>query len=827
MSFFGLFVSFPSGGPAPKRIPEQGMRVHTGGKSGARRGGQDFARLAVVAVAYYLAGRVGLALPFTSGNISPVWPAAGVGLAAVLLGGYRVWPAITLGAFFVNFPTPIPHTAAIGITLGNTAGPLLGAWLLRRVAGFHTSLARLQDVLWLMLFGGLGGTAISATVGASVLFLTGVNAWSHFDLAWLMWWLGDAIGVLIVTPLVLTVPRLVTTRRDRLELASLLLGTTLICVLIFDSRVRATIGSDILVLGLVPFLLWGAIRFEVAGASAVTFLIATVAVWQTAHRLGPLIRMQPVRSATLLQSFLALIAISDLILAAVVLQRAQSAREQAAQEALQQSEKRLGGIVDTANEGIWMLDHQFRTRYVNPRMAELLGCGVDEMLSRPMLDFVFAEDLQQQQADLEQLRAGVRGQGERRFRRKDGSEFWATVATAPLLSPEGNFEGGVSWCSDLTHQRRSETERRSAVETVMLLSRAVEQTADSVLITDKTGAIIYTNPAFEEITGYSRDEALGKSPEILKSGVQGPDFYHKLWECITEGQPFRGTLINRKKNGELYCAQESITPIKDDAGKITHYVSVIKDITQLRKNQEQDVQLRMAREVQQRFYTTTMSVPGFDIAGDACPADETGGDYFDFIPMPDNSFYLAIGDVSGHGLSSALLMALTRAYVRSFAELQLEVGEILKRVNRLLRPDFGDDRYVAVTLVQVAPDRNSIIYANAGHLPGWLLDQHGEVTCLLSSTGPPLGLFGDCSLTAAEVALNPQDTLVLLTDGVTETFNSDEVTFGAERLLAYLRAHHRDSAAEMVRGLCSACRAFAGEQPQRDDITAIVMKRLL
>ena len=156
---------------------------------------QYLVELALVLVIYFVGGMVGLAIPFTSGNVSPVWPPAGIALAAMLVVGYRIWPAVAIGAFLVNFFTPIPHVAALGIAVGNTVGPLAGTWLLRRMPQFHPSLNRLKDVLGLIVFAALGGTAISATLGTSVLFLAHVSAWLKFAAAWRIWWLGDAMGV--------------------------------------------------------------------------------------------------------------------------------------------------------------------------------------------------------------------------------------------------------------------------------------------------------------------------------------------------------------------------------------------------------------------------------------------------------------------------------------------------------------------------------------------------------------------------------------------------------------------------------------------------------
>ncbi len=290
--------------------------------------------LALVLVAYFLGGKVGLAVPFTSGNVSPVWPPAGIALVAMLVVGYRVWPGVAIGAFLVNFFTPIPHVAALGIAVGNTVGPLAGAWLLRRIPGFQPSLTRLRDVLGLIVFAAVGATGISATIGSIILSFTPVNPWSSFGRAWLVWWLGDAMGVLIVAPLVLTFAGLMSIRGPRqvLILAALVLGTVISCLLIFDRRLGFGAGEDMIAFGVFPFVIWGAIRFGTAGAAAVSFLVSAVAVWETAYGFGPFAKSGPLQNTTLLQSFLAVISMSGMTLAAVISERAQLIREHAARE---------------------------------------------------------------------------------------------------------------------------------------------------------------------------------------------------------------------------------------------------------------------------------------------------------------------------------------------------------------------------------------------------------------------------------------------------------------------------------------------------------------
>src|SRR5262249_40280981 len=397
--------------------------------------------LVYVLAACVLAGEAGLAIPFTSGNVSPFWPLAGVALAAALLFGYRIWPALTLGAFIVNFFTGVPHVAALGLALANTVGPLFGAWLLRRLPGFRPSLTRLRDVLGLVIRGAFCGTAVSATIGTSILFLTRVNAWSSSASTWRVWWLGDAMGVLIITPLVVTFTSLMSIEPRRLfKLALLLLGAGGSAMLMLDPRL-GLLGADVFAFGVFPFVLWGAIQFDAAGAAIVTFVISAIAEWGTAHGVGPFIRGNPLQNATLLESFLGVTAISGMVLAAVIAERAQLIREQSTQEAIERSEKKYRGIVETAYEGVWKVDANFITSFVNGRMAELLGYTAEEMLGRPLFDFLIEGEFEQKSPYLERQRRRVREQLVTRYRKKDGSVLWAQVATSPFLAEDGTFEG--------------------------------------------------------------------------------------------------------------------------------------------------------------------------------------------------------------------------------------------------------------------------------------------------------------------------------------------------------------------------------------------------
>ena len=429
---------------------------------------------------------------------------------------------------------------------------------------------------------------------------------------------------------------------------------------------------------------------------------------------------------------------------------------------------------------------------------------------------------------------------------------WISVSGRPLRDNGGTIRGGVAVFRDLTEAETALRTNGAAhplpaaawqsaaigpdwdafLERLQVyrayfgrLSSAVEQTADSVVITDARAVIEYVNPAFEQTTGYSAGEVLGKTPRVLKSGHHDERFYRELWQQILSGKPFRGTIINRRKSGELYWAEQTITPIKNEQKQITHFVSVLKDVTELRKQQEQEFHLRLAHEVQQRFYRTSVRLPGFDIAGAAYPAALTGGDYFDFIQQPDGFVYIAIGDVSGHGFGSALMMAATRAYIRAYAKSESDLGSILSSVNRALAADVGGTQFVTLFLIRLDSRGRSMEYAGAGHLPGYLLDASGHTRMILESVGLPCGLFGDQAFPASPVIpLSEGETIVLVTDGVTETINEDLMEFGAERTLEVVQRHRDQSAHAQVQAIYESARAYAGIEAQHDDVTAVICK---
>jgi serine phosphatase RsbU (regulator of sigma subunit) len=237
-------------------------------------------------------------------------------------------------------------------------------------------------------------------------------------------------------------------------------------------------------------------------------------------------------------------------------------------------------------------------------------------------------------------------------------------------------------------------------------------------------------------------------------------------------------------------------------------------------------EIRIAREIQQKLFPAApLPLPGFDVSGASCPAEATGGDYFDYIPTRGGNLAVVIGDVSGHGYGPALLMAEARAYMRAFLLAHTDPGEIVTQVNHALAADTPADRFATMILAELDPRTRSLAYVSAGHTAGYVLDPSGAVKATLDSTGFPLAIVPDCTYTSAPpLTLAAGDLVLLVTDGIIEAHSGADDLFGTQRMLEVVRSNRQRSAREIVGALYQAVEEFCGVRAQLDDMTAIVMK---
>jgi sigma-B regulation protein RsbU (phosphoserine phosphatase) len=208
-------------------------------------------------------------------------------------------------------------------------------------------------------------------------------------------------------------------------------------------------------------------------------------------------------------------------------------------------------------------------------------------------------------------------------------------------------------------------------------------------------------------------------------------------------------------------------------------------------------------------------------------AGHVGGDFFDYLRLANDRVGIVVGDVTGHGLGPALLMAATRAYLRAFAQTQTNIGRILTLANRLLIEDLADGRNVTLLLAQVDPSSRSLIHTSAGHPPGFVIGPAGRIRARLYSTGLPLGIERDGDYPPEPViGLEPGDVILFFTDGLIEAPAPGGERFGSDRALDILIANRMRTAREIVAELFQEVDRFSPDPRQRDDITLIVIKVL-
>lgn len=303
----------------------------------------DLIAAGVVAAVYVTTAKLGLSLSVAYGNATPVWPPTGIALAALLLFGRRLWPGVFLGAFIANATTPIPVAVAAGIAVGNTLEAIVGATVLQRL-GFRTALDRVRDVLVLATLAAIASTAVSATVGVTSLWLAGEIPSASYGYAWGIWWFGDAIGNLLVAPLLMVWlggERRRLAARGWVEVIALLATAGVASWAIF---LRGNLAYGVAVL---PFMIWAALRFGQRGATAITGVVSVFAIWGSLGPDSAFLGASATQSVTIMQTLMAIVSVTALIFAAVMGERART------EESVRRNEAQLAEAQQIAHVGSW------------------------------------------------------------------------------------------------------------------------------------------------------------------------------------------------------------------------------------------------------------------------------------------------------------------------------------------------------------------------------------------------------------------------------------------------------------------------------------------
>jgi PAS domain S-box-containing protein len=440
------------------------MRSDAGASRGFRLSApslSDVVRIVILCGLYIGAAKLGLSLDAVSGFATAVWPPTGIALAALVLYGYRLWPAIALGAFLVNTSAGAPVLVASGMAVGNTLEAVVGTYLLQRVVGFQPALARLRDVFGLVVLAAGLSTLVSATLGVTSGWLGGVIALASYAPAWRTWWLGDLMGDLVVAPLLWlwrTPPRVHLARRQLAEASALLLCIVAVSLFVFGGP-WATRTMPYLYL-LFPFLIWASFRFGRHGAVTTVGLVSTVAIWGTVRGFGFFASQMLHEGLFELQAFMSSMAVTSLALAAAVAER----------QRLEEARTQLAAIVESSDDAIISESLAGIIVSWNLGAERLYGYAAAEVIGRPMA-ILLPPDRPDAPAELlGRLRRGERIEPyETVGRRKDGQEIHVSLTLSPVRDATGSLVAASVVARDVTVRKRvEEALERQRRETVFL-----------------------------------------------------------------------------------------------------------------------------------------------------------------------------------------------------------------------------------------------------------------------------------------------------------------------------------------------------------------------
>src|SRR5438034_1889716 len=539
--------------------------------------------IGLLTLGYFIAGKFGLLLASLHASASPVWPPAGIALAALLVLGYRAWPAISVGAFLVNVTTVGNVATSLAVASGNTLEAVCGAWLVNRFAGGTTVFDRPQGVFKFALAAAVS-TIISPAFGVTSLALAGFADSTNYGAISLTWWLGDTTGDLLIAPLIILwsiASKRRWNRRDAVEAGILLLLLFVLSEAVFCGWLTISARNypfPFVIFG--PIVIWMAFRFAQRETATGIFILSAFAIWGTMHGFGPFVRETENQSLLALQSWTAVLNITAMALSAAMAGRRRG------EEALRESEAHVSLAANAANLGLWFWNIRDDKLWVTKQWRRLFGFAESEPVSFDrVLQVVHPDDRQRTKQLVQQMFEGGGGEYENEYRitRPDGSTRWIAGYGGVELDERGKpaFARGVS---------RDITGRKLAEEKFQLVLNAAP---NAMIMVDSAGVITFANASATTVFGYSLSELIGRHietliPERFRDRHVG-DRKGFLSEPSSRAMGAGRDLFGRRKDGSEFPVEVGLNPIRTAQGLFV-LASVI-DIT-ARKQAELEHQLQ-------------------------------------------------------------------------------------------------------------------------------------------------------------------------------------------------------------------------------------------
>jgi two-component system, NarL family, sensor histidine kinase FusK len=349
-----------------------------------------FTRVVVLIACYFVGGIVGKETSFLSGSVALVWPPAGIALAAILLFGYRFWPGVALGAVLFSFMNGTPFGFfTLGTAIGNTMGAIVCTYLLRRFINFDNAMERTRDVIGYIVLACFLGTTVNAAFNVVSLIYSGANTWDDLFATTLAWWVPNALAALVVAPIIITWATPTKTRWNfRLMAEAAICGVGLVggTLISFNSWFVYGLQNYALAYLPFPFLIWGALRFGQRGATTGTLLVSGLAILSLLRGSGPFVTEVESDSLMLIGSYIGILGVTNMLLAAGAAER------RAAERAVAESERRLRAVVEDQTDLICRFQPDGLLTFVNEAFCRFHGKPAAELIGTNFFQTLSQED---------------------------------------------------------------------------------------------------------------------------------------------------------------------------------------------------------------------------------------------------------------------------------------------------------------------------------------------------------------------------------------------------------------------------------------------------
>ena len=461
--------------------------------------------------------------------------------------------------------------------------------------------------------------------------------------------------------------------------------------------------------------------------------------------------------------------------------------------------------------------------YVSNNIKQL-GYSADDFLSGRIQfrDIVHPDDV-------ERVGAEISGYTERNVEEytqvyriicKSGEVHWVEDQTSVERDAEGNKTYNQGILVDITERKLAEEKLRKSEEK---FRRIVETAGEGFILMDEDLVIVDVNDAYLRMLGYTRQELTGKTPIELAT-EEFKQFILNNQETLLgqEYREFEGSCV--AKDGRHVPILIHGNTLRDDRGNVIGNMAFVTDMTEHKKA------LALAGEVQKSLLPQEKPVvKGLDIAGKNVSCDEIGGDYFDFIWRPNSKkgpFSVVVGDISGHGVDSALLMTTARAFLRMRASQPGTISQIVTAMNRHLTRDVLESgRFMTLFYMTIDMDKNFIDWVRAGHDPALMYDPRRDEFEELKGSGVALGVNETFDYKENNRrGLSNGQIIAIGTDGIWEAVNKEGEMFGKERFRGIIRKNAHAGASDILNAVYSELNLFTRGQRSEDDITLVVVK---